>query len=232
MDVTKDGLQVIEKACEKVEQAQITPKVFIRVAEDSEKLLVNRIKQLDKLFKDAGCKENSTMADYKFNRFSDYVDEHYPELNDEEKGKYIMFNRIFQNDKKINIRLIKSLYDSDTIERIEKESAEIKGWCMQPMDDFFISLGNEIINMCDGIMNADNKEGVVKQLKSDLKDAIEIVHNKGNETLEAKMLHQLSRFNNDSINAVEGIVFRYKGKLTKLTGSFGPLNQILGYQYK
>ena len=118
------------------------------------------------------------------------------------------------------------------IERIEKESAEIKGWCMQPMDDFFISLGNEIINMCDGIMNADNKEGVVKQLKSDLKDAIEIVHNKGNESLEAKMLHQLSRFNNDSINAVEGIVFRYKGKLTKLTGSFGPLNQILGYQYK
>ena len=232
VDVTKDGLQVIEKACEKVEQAQITPKVFIRVAEDSEKLLVNRIKQLDKLFKDAGCKENSTMADYKFNRFSDYVDEHYPELNDEEKGKYIMFNRIFQNDKKINIRLIKSLYDSDMIERMEKESAEIKGWCMQPMDDFFISLGNEIINMCDGIMNADNKEGVVKQLKSDLKDAIEIVHNKGNESLEAKMLHQLSRFNNDSINAVEGIVFRYKGKLTKLTGSFGPLNQILGYQYK
>lgn len=232
VDVTKDGLQVIEKACEKVEQAQITPKVFIRVAEDSEKLLVNRIKQLDKLFKDAGCKENSTMADYKFNRFSDYVDEHYPELNDEEKGKYIMFNRIFQNDKKINIRLIKSLYDSDMIERIEKESTEIKGWCMQPMDDFFISLGNEIINMCDGIMNADNKEGVVKQLKSDLKDAIEIVHNKGNESLEAKMLHQLSRFNNDSINAVEGIVFRYKGKLTKLTGSFGPLNQILGYQYK
>lgn len=103
---------------------------------------------------------------------------------------------------------------------------------MQPMDDFFISLGNEIINMCDGIMNADNKEGVIKQLKSDLKDAIEIVHNKGNESLEGKMLHQLSRFNNDSINAVEGIVFRYKGKLTKLTGSFGPLNQILGYQYK
>ena len=35
----------------------------------------------------------------------------------------------------------------------------------------------------------------------------------------------------DSINAVEGIVFSYKGKVMKMTGSFAPLNRILNLRF-
>jgi hypothetical protein len=44
-----------------------------------------------------------------------------------------------------------------------------------------------------------------------------------------KQLKRLERLGGDqSINSVEGIVFKYQGRLMKLTGSFAPLNQILG----
>lgn len=33
----------------------------------------------------------------------------------------------------------------------------------------------------------------------------------------------------EAIVPTEGVVFRYKGKLYKLTGAFAPVNQILGY---
>jgi len=228
-DVTKDGLNVIEKACENVNEAKITTQVIIRVAKESEKLLVERIKELDKLFKQENCSEHSTMKDYKYARFCAYVDSNYEELHSDE-AKEIMFNRIFLKDKKLNIREIRKQF-GEAVDKLDKDS-DVCAWCIQPLDDFFISMGNQIINMCDGIMNANNRDSVVKQLRSDLKDAIDKVNAKGDEQLQEKMLRQLSRFNQETINAAEGIVFRYKGKLTKLTGTFGPLNQVLGYQYK
>ena len=54
----------------------------------------------------------------------------------------------------------------------------------------------------------------------------------GTDDSKAKLTKQIGRLvggeDNTVINPTEGIVFSYKGKLMKLTGSFGPLNQILG----
>ena len=36
---------------------------------------------------------------------------------------------------------------------------------------------------------------------------------------------------NDELAATEGIVFKYKGHVLKLTGAFAPLNQIFGVKY-
>ena len=37
---------------------------------------------------------------------------------------------------------------------------------MEPLDNFFIELGNAIIELCDGILNADNKAMSYKTLES------------------------------------------------------------------
>ena len=46
------------------------------------------------------------------------------------------------------------------------------------------------------------------------------------------MNRELSRLRGiDNItSSMEGIAFKYKGKLYKLTGAFAPINQILGIQ--
>jgi hypothetical protein len=65
-----------------------------------------------------------------------------------------------------------------------------------------------------------------------MRKVVKDVKSEGSKTAQTKLVKQLKRLErvggDASINAAEGIVFRYQGKLMKLTGSFAPLNQILG----
>ena len=237
-DVTKTGLDTIQKACEKVDNAQITPKLIIKVQQDSEEILVSFIKKLDRIFKDANCKEQSTVDDWKFSRFLSYCKEHQ-EWTDwvlkSEEGTKLLYRRWFYDDKSVNIKKICELYQEDANNVRSVDKKEYKKWIasvMEPLDNFFIELGNSIIELCDGIINAGDKESVIKNLRNDLENAIHTVRTEGSDDVNQKMTKQLQRMEGMKINAVEGIVFRYKGKLTKLTGVFAPLNQVLGLQYK
>ncbi len=44
---------------------------------------------------------------------------------------------------------------------------------------------------------------------------------------ELEKLRDIGGF--DAIVPLEGVVFKYGGKLYKLTGAFAPINQIIGY---
>lgn len=233
-DVTKTGLDTIQKACEKVDNAQITPKLIIKVQQDSEEILVSFIKKLDRIFKDANCKEQSTVDDWKFSRFLSYCKEH-EEWTDwvlkSEEGTRLLYRRWFYDDKSVNIKKICELYqeDANNVRAVDKK--EYKQWVasvMEPLDNFFIELGNSIIELCDGILNQDSKAEIVKKLKTDLEDAVSEIELNGDDDANQKMTKQLTRLEGIGLNATEGIVFRYKGKLMKCTGSFAPLNQLLG----
>lgn len=233
-DVTKTGLDTIQKACEKVDNAQITPKLIIKVQQDSEEILVSFIKKLDRIFKDANCKEQSTVDDWKFSRFLSYCKEH-EEWTDwvlkSEEGTRLLYRRWFYDDKSVNIKKICELYpeDANNVRSVDKK--EYKKWIasvMEPLDNFFIELGNSIIELCDGILNQDSKAEIVKKLKTDLEDVVSEIELNGDDDANQKMTKQLTRLEGIGLNATEGIVFRYKGKLMKCTGSFAALNQLLG----
>lgn len=233
-DVTKTGLDTIQKACEKVDNAQITPKLIIKVQQDSEEILVSFIKKLDRIFKDANCKEMSTVDDWKFSRFVSYCKEH-GEWTDwvlkSEEGTRLLYRRWFYDDKSVNIKKICELYPEDTNNVRSVDKKEYKKWVasvMEPLDSFFIELGNSIIELCDGILNQDSKAEIVKKLKNDLEDAVSDIEVNGDDEANQKMTKQLTRLEGIGLNATEGIVFRYKGKLMKCTGSFAALNQLLG----
>ena len=233
-DVTKTGLDTIQKACEKVDNAQITPKLIIKVQQDSEEILVSFIKKLDRIFKDANCKEQSTVDDWKFSRFLSYCKEHQ-EWTDwvlkSEEGTKLLYRRWFYDDKSVNIKKICELYpeDANNVRSVDKK--EYKKWIasvMEPLDNFFIELGNSIIELCDGILNQDSKAEIVKKLQTDLEDVVSEIELNGDDDANQKMTKQLTRLEGIGLNATEGIVFRYKGKLMKCTGSFAALNQLLG----
>ena len=233
-DVTKTGLDTIQKACEKVDNAQITPKLIIKVQQDSEEILVSFIKKLDRIFKDANCKEMSTVDDWKFSRFVSYCKEH-EEWTDwvlkSEEGTRLLYRRWFYDDKSVNIKKICELYpeDANNVRAVDKK--EYKKWVasvMEPLDNFFIELGNSIIELCDGILNQDSKAEIVKKLKNDLEDVVSEIELNGDDDANQKMTRQLQRLEGMELNASEGIVFRYKGKLMKCTGSFAALNAAMG----
>lgn len=233
-DVTKTGLDTIQKACEKVDNAQITPKLIIKVQQESEEILVSFIKKLDRIFKDANCKEMSTMDDWKFSRFVSYCKEK-EECTDwvlkSEEGTKLLYRRWFNDDKSVNIKKICELYPENENDVRSVDKKEYKKWVasvMEPLDTFFIELGNSIIELCDGILNQDSKAEIVKKLKNDLEDAVSEIELNGDDEANQKMTRQLQRLEGMDLNASEGIVFRYKGKLMKCTGSFAALNALIG----
>ena len=148
-----------------------------------------------------------------------------------EEGTRLLYRRWFYDDKSVNIKKICELYPEDVNNVRAVDKKEYKKWVasvMEPLDNFFIELGNSIIELCDGILNQDNKAEIVKKLKTDLEDVVSEIELNGDDDANQKMARQLQRLEGMSLNASEGIVFRYKGKLMKCTGSFAALNAAIG----
>jgi hypothetical protein len=187
---------------------------------------------IDDLF---GKDENLSIDSWKYTRFEEMVKEKYPWILEKENGAKILYNRWFNADKTTNLRLVKQMYEEHLNELIELDKSGYKDMTdevIAPLDEIFMKLGNDVIRMCAGLMNGSNSDKVVAKLQDEMRKVIKDVKSEGSRTAQTKLVKQLKRLErvggDSSINATEGIVFRYQGKLMKLTGSFAPLNQILG----
>lgn len=117
------------------------------------------------------------------------------------------------------------------------KSCETEGWfddaianALDPVVDIVIEAGQLIINCLSGFI-AVHPDETAKKLQDELE---QITANDNSGKLTANefkryeaALKKLDHFNKQ-INATEGIVFTYKGKIYKLTSTFGPLNQLIG----
>ena len=105
---------------------------------------------------------------------------------------------------------------------------------MRPLDTFFSQFGNSIISLCDGIVNAGIESEVTDELRKDLEEIVTEIKTNGSDELKHKLSVQLDRLAQlgNKLNAAEGIVFKYKDRLMKITGSFACVNQILGMRFK
>lgn len=110
---------------------------------------------------------------------------------------------------------------------------------VEPVEDIFLRLGVFVLQSLEGLI-AINPNDSISQMKNDLANAIELIKQKASNSEmgddDASMIflkRQLKRLEKiggfDAIVPTEGIVFKYNGKLYKLTGAFAPLNQIIGY---
>jgi hypothetical protein len=81
-----------------------------------------------------------------------------------------------------------------------------------------------------------NPDSAIRNMKQRLDQTIKDVQTGGDSKKIAKLKLELERLNaiggKDKIVPNEGIVFVYGGKTFKLTGTFAPLNQILGLFYE
>lgn len=232
-EVTDKGLDVLDRACEGIDGAQLTPKVIIRVTEKSDQILVDYIKKIDAIFKAAGCSERSTIDDYKRARFNDLCDKKYKWITTSKKGQDALFNRWFNDDKSVKLTEIKKIYKDNLDDLSSANSKQIVFECMKPIDTFFSGLGNSIISLCDNMVNAGVESQVIDELSNDLESVVNEVREKGSIELNDKLTTQLNRLADlgNQINATEGIVFKYNDRLMKCTGSFAAINQIVGLQY-
>ena len=232
-EITKSGLDKIDKACEGIDNAQLTPKLIIEITEKSNELAEKYCKEIDKLF---GGKDTLTIDEWKYDRYYEYISKEYPWLLN---GRHdALYARWFNDDKSVNLRVLKQVYvdNVDELMALDKKGyKKIVSDVIEPLDLLFLNIGNDVIKLCKGLLNGSKSDSVVKKLQSDMKEIVADVKANGTIETQDKLVKQLNRLEQiggeDSINSTEGIVFRYKGKLMKMTGSFAPVNQVIGLQY-
>lgn len=226
--VTKDGLDRIEKACKNTE-ARLTPQVIIDTTKEADKIADKYLRQLDEIGDD-----KQTVKDWMWNRYVNYVDERLDWINGSETGKQALFNRYFLDDKIVNLRLLRKEYANnlEDLEALEKKDHKVMiSTCNEPLDSFFMEFGNDVIKLCKGLINQGREDEVVKELIKDLQSVISEIKKNGSPETQERLSYQLTRLEKlgqENINAAEGIVFTYKGRIMKLTGGFSAANAILG----
>ena len=100
-----------------------------------------------------------------------------------------------------------------------------------PFEDLFLELGAKVLTNVDNLISA-SPESSVRSIKKDLKTTINSLRQGGDINKITQLKRHLTRLQKAGgfkrIVPSEGLVFNYKGKTYKLTGTFAPINQILG----
>ena len=120
-------------------------------------------------------------------------------------------------------------------QKVDKEDhAKIAKQNIRPFEDIFLGVGAEVLSFMSSVLAA-NPDAAVRNMKDRLDKMISDVQKSGDPKLINKLKLELERLNSiggkDKIVPNEGIVFVYNGNTFILTGTFAPLNQILGMFY-
>jgi hypothetical protein len=105
---------------------------------------------------------------------------------------------------------------------------------IKPFEELFLGVGADVLDFVGSVLTV-HPESAIRTMKQKFKSVADQVRTAGNPAQIQKLKSELERLNQlggiEKIVASEGLVFFYNGKTYKLTGTFAPLNQILGIFY-
>lgn len=233
-EVTKRGLDVIEKACDGIDNAKITPNVIIKYSEESARLEKKWLDEWRKFIKEYDCSPDVTIEGIKYSLFFKWVEKNASWLMDDHKASMDVCRRwLFGDKKSADLKDLKAIYQDhlDEFVKIDKSPSKVANDILLPLQKFFYELGADVIKVTSGFIN-DGQDSTIKSLLKDLQVATDRIKREGsledNEFLQ-KWLDVLKEIGQENLASAEGIVFSYKGKMMKWTGGFVPLNRIIGY---
>lgn len=192
--------------------------------------------QLSKLQKEFNLKDTDGVAEYHQKWWENFVDTKSPSTLDN-KTKMGLVKRWAFYDKGFRLDS-KSIEDPKVLswaQGIDKnDHAKIQKDNIRPFEDIFLGVGAEVLSFMSSVLTA-NPDTAVRSMKDRLDQTVKDVQKGGDPKKIAKLKLELERLaaigGKDKIVPNEGIVFVYKGNTYKLTGTFAPLNQILGLFY-
>lgn len=140
------------------------------------------------------------------------------------------------NNKSTNIALLKKeIVNSEFVawmSEFDKKDFKIyQKQNMEPFETIFLRLGVVVLKNAENFLAA-NPSNTVQEIKTELAQLIKDIQTSGNIANIKKLEYELKRIERiggfESIVPSEGLVFVYGGHTYKLTGSFAPINQLLG----
>lgn len=236
----------IDKTNKPVFKAQITPSLIFKKIEQGEQKAKKYIDAIDKMLNKYNLPDDATIANYKVEGLCLHIENSAKLSFLSGDLLNILIKKWVFKEKTENILKIIKTYENEEGRLITKdEYAVLKDFIdndmklvfkkiMSPLDNLFMALGNEILKSIQGLMNAGHEKEVVDKLKREIKELTAAVGNTDDEKSKLKIEQSLARLSvvNHELNSTEGVVFDFKGHKLKLTGSFAPLNQLMGVRFK
>lgn len=130
---------------------------------------------------------------------------------------------------------IKSIADEDArkwADGVDKDAKDkiMKG-NLRKFEDIFLGVGAEVLSFMSSVLTA-QPDAALQSIRTSLESSISDIKSGGSEAQIKRLEKELARLNAiggfEKLVPNEGLVFFYKGNTYKLTGTFAPLNQILG----
>ena len=194
--------------------------------------------EIDSLKNQFGLKETDRVSEYhrawwknvvqsKANQFDYAIPEDVLE---------ILTNRWAFNDKSTRINNVVKMIDNEAYAQWvsafdKKDFKAYQKQNIEPFESIFLKLGAVVLKNIKNYLAA-SPDKAVQQIKKDLMSLIKELQTSDNLDTIKKLETQLKKIERmggfDTIVPIEGIVFTYGGNTYKLTGSFAPVNQILG----
>ena len=215
---------------------KIIPPKVIKLQKDldftaNKKKFINQVNALEKRY---GLTDNDEVAQYHEMWWRELIDKQFPTLSQDVKEG--LLKRWAYGDKKsLNMRsLAKQVGPKEAalVKKFDKEDVAKKyKENIRPFEDLFLELGSVILKNASDFLAA-NPSDEAQRLRSQIQTAGSKIKKTGGIDQVRKVEAELARLDRiggiESIFPTEGIVFKYKGKIYKLTGTFAAINQLLG----
>ena len=193
--------------------------------------------QVKKLQSEFNLKDSNGVADYHQAWWENWVDKNSPSTLDNKTKmglvkRWAFLDKSFRLDKK-------NITDSNVLDwakKIDKQDqSKMAKDNLLKFEYIFLGVGAEVLSFMSSVL-AVNPDKAVRDMKARLDQTVKDVQKLGDPKKIDKLKLELQRLasigGKYKIVPNEGIVFVYKGNTYKLTGTFAPLNQILGLFYE
>jgi hypothetical protein len=193
------------------------------------------LSKLNKLQSEFGLGDSDSVAVYHQSWWEDFIDTKAP-VKVDKLTKQALVRRWAFGDKSFRLNTIsnpelqKWAMDSDKVNIPKQQKDNIK-----PFEEIFLGVGADVLDFVSSVLTV-HPDKAIRSMKDRLKQVASQIKTSGDVSKIQKFKTELARLNSlggiDRIVAAEGLVFFYNGKTYKLTGTFAPLNQLLGIFYE
>ena len=209
------------------------PKLQMKKLPNYDALKSKFMTELKSIMKEQGMTSSNTIKDYVESYCKERVEKNFSGLSDQEKE--MLVQRWAFGVKQPNIRQLNKMLPDVDIASFEKSHKDDYKQMQLKFEVLFLKLGVEVIKGMNTFL-AVNPEFTNATLKKDFDAAIKKLSKSKDPAVVKKLAADLQRFSDiggiDAVMPTEGITFFYRGELLKLTGTFAPVNQLIGLLYR
>ena len=201
---------------------------------DFEKNQSKFIKKIEALRDRYGLLDTDSVSRYHEMWWRETIDRNFPDTEQDYK-EGLLLRWAYGDKKTLNMRSLDKSLGKDKaslIKKFDKEDVKKKYQeNIRPFEDLFLELGSIILKNASNFVAA-NPDKEMQRLHNQIRTEAEAIKKTGGEAQIARVEAELARLDRiggiESIIPTEGIVFVYKGKTMKLTGTFAAINQLMG----